>query len=114
MRQHETTHTTGWRSGGIVRRMSEPIGFGLSEQHQMVQGMVRQWCERTLLPKVPALEAGEEQPWDLMRQFSKTFGLDQMASSGVKKRMARLREQPDAAGDPRDELVDAAGADPMM
>ncbi len=96
--------------------MSEAIGFGLSEQHQMVQGMVRQWCERTLLPRVPALEAGEEQPWDLMRQFSKTFGLDQMAAGGVKKRIARLREQQqgEAAGDPREELMDAAGGDPLM
>lgn len=91
------------------------FGFALSEQHQMVQGMVRQWCERVLQPKVPALEAGDEQPWDLMRQFAKTFGLDAMAASGVKKRIARLREQAaDAAGDPRDELVDAAGGDPMM
>ena len=41
--------------------------FQLSEQQSMVQQMVRQWCERTLLPKIPALEAGEEMPWDLMR-----------------------------------------------
>jgi len=80
--------------------------FALSEQQQMVQQMVRQWCERTLLPKLPALEAGELEPWALMREFQRTFGLDQMAASGVKKRIGRLRE-----GDttPREDLIDSAG-----
>lgn len=91
--------------------MATDFGFQLSEQVQMVQGMVRQWCERVLEPRVPALEEGEEQPFDLMRQFARTFGLDQMAGSSVKKRIAKLR-----AGDatPGEDLVDAAGGDPMM
>src|SRR5688500_3059367 len=45
----------GLAHGGKVTGMS----FALNEQQQMVQQMVRQWCERTLLPKLPALEAGE-------------------------------------------------------
>ena len=30
--------------------------------------MVRQWCESQLLPAIPALEEGREQPFDLMRK----------------------------------------------
>src|SRR5262249_47608975 len=79
------------------------MSFALSEQAQMVEQMVRKWCEATLLPKVPALEAGEE-PFSLMRAFTRTFGLDQMAAAGVRKRIA---------GGARESLLDAGG-DPMM
>src|SRR5262249_52722384 len=84
--------------------------FRLSEQQQMVQQMVRQWCERTLQPQVPALEAGELEPWDLMRQFARTFGLDQMAAAGVMKRKARLQEG--RAGE--DDLYEGTGGAPML
>jgi alkylation response protein AidB-like acyl-CoA dehydrogenase len=85
-------------------------GFCLSEQHQMVQQMVRQWCEKTLAPRIPALEAGEEQPWKLMQEFARTFGLDAMAASSVKKRIAKLR-----AGEagPAEGVIEAGG-DPML
>ncbi len=89
--------------------------FQLEEQHKMVQDMVRQWCEKVLLPKVPAMEKGEELPYDLMRQMAQTFGLGAMAGSGVKKKIKKLREG-EAAGSPdaSAELMEAAGNDPMM
>ncbi len=90
------------------------MSFQLSEQAKMVQDFVRQWCEKTLAPKIPALEAGDEQPWELMRQFTKTFGLDAMAGSGVKKRIAKLRSGDADAANATDELVESAGGDPMM
>src|SRR5215813_13922835 len=83
-------------------------GFRLSEQEELVQKMVRQWCERTLLPKVPALESGELEPWPLMREFAKTFGLDEMAAASVKRRVARMREGREG----KEELFD--GASPML
>jgi len=89
--------------------MSE-MGFGLTEQHQMVQQMVRQWCERTLLPKVPALESGELEPWPLMREFARTFGLDEMAAASVKRRIAKMKEG--APG--RDDLMEGLGGSPML
>jgi acyl-CoA dehydrogenase len=90
--------------------MSTDGGFRLNEQQEMVQGMVRQWCERVLLPKIPQLEAGEEQPWGLMREFSKTFGLDSMAAAGIKKRIAKLQ----AGQESNDDLVESTGGDPLM
>jgi acyl-CoA dehydrogenase len=86
------------------------MSFQLSEQAKMVQDVVRQWCEKTLAPKIPVLEAGEEAPWELMRQFVRTFGLDQMSAAGVKKRIARLREGDDGS----DAELGPAGGDPMV
>src|SRR5262249_11365849 len=85
------------------------MSFRRGEQVQMVRQMVRQWCERTLLPRVPALEAGEP-PFELMRQLQRTFGLDQMDAAGVKKRIARLRDgtaeaREDVLGDDMDPMI---------
>ncbi|HEU5057579.1 MAG TPA: acyl-CoA dehydrogenase family protein, partial [Kofleriaceae bacterium] len=66
--------------------------FELGEQHRMVATMVRKWCEANLTPRLPALEAGEAQPFDLMRQMARTFALDQMAGAALKKRIDRLRK----------------------
>src|SRR5262249_23535231 len=84
--------------------------FRLSEQQEMVQQMVRQWCERVLEPKVPALETGELEPWELMRTFARTFALDQMAASGAQKRIAKLR----GGGERERDLFEGAGGDPIL
>ena len=65
--------------------------FELDEQTQMVATMVRQWCQTQLQPKIPALEAGTEMPFDLMKKMAKTFGFDAMLGASVKKRIAKLR-----------------------
>ena len=85
--------------------------FELAEQHKMVATMVRKWCEATLVPRIPALEAGEAQPFDLMRQLAKTFALDQMAGAALTKRIERLR-----SGEPKKEDSDEGGMgeDPLM
>ncbi len=89
------------------------MSFALSEQHKMVGQMVRGWCEKRLAPEVPAMEHGEQQPFALMREMAKTFGLDQMAAGGVKKRIAKLRDGSASEGAPT-ELVEGAGGDPML
>jgi alkylation response protein AidB-like acyl-CoA dehydrogenase len=65
--------------------------FRLDEQTQMVGGVVRQWCQTQLQPKIPALEAGTEMPFALMKQMAKSFGFDAMIGGSVKKRLERLR-----------------------
>jgi len=74
--------------------------FELDEQTQMVARMVRQWCETKLAPRIPALESGSEQPFELMKQMAKTFGFDAMLGASVKKRIAKLRagETPEPDG----------------
>jgi len=81
--------------------------FTLDEQSQMVAGVIRQWCKTTLAPRIPALEAGTEMPFDLMKQLAKAFGFEAMLGGGVKKRVAKLR-----AGEISEEKLSAGN--PMM
>ncbi len=90
--------------------------FILDEQARMIEKMVRQWCETKLAPRIPALEAGAEQPFGLMRDMARTFGLGAMAEAAVKKRIAKLRAA-EAEGKPPEEgggLGGALGGEPMM
>jgi alkylation response protein AidB-like acyl-CoA dehydrogenase len=66
--------------------------FQLDEQSAMVAGVIRQWCQTQLVPHIPALEAGTEQPFALMKQLAKAFGFDAMLGTAVRKRMDRLRK----------------------
>ena len=83
--------------------------FALDEASRMVEKMVRSWCEQKLAPRIPALEAGAEMPWGLMRDLSTTFGVGALAEAAAKKRIAKLR-----AGGDGGESEKAFGGDPMM
>ena len=83
--------------------------FTLDEQTQMVAGVVRQWCQSTLAPRIPALEAGTEMPFELMKKMAKTFGFDAMLGASVQKRLAKLRDGTEA---PKDEGMSVGN--PMM
>ena len=85
--------------------------FELDEQAKMIEKMVRGWCTAQLAPKLPQLEAGELLPFDLMKQFAKTFGLDQLAGAAVRKRIDKLRAGEAGEGA---RLGDALGGDPML
>jgi alkylation response protein AidB-like acyl-CoA dehydrogenase len=85
--------------------------FKLDEQTQMVGSVVRQWCQSALTPKIPALEAGTEMPFDLMKKMAKQFGFDAMLGGAVRKRLAKLRAG--EASDP-DKMMSAASGSPMM
>ena len=84
--------------------------FDLDEQTRMVGSVIRQWCQATLQPRIAALEAGTEQPFELMRAFAKTFGFDAMLGAAVRKRVAKLRAG--EASDPDRTL--GMGGSPMM
>lgn len=83
--------------------------FELDEQTQMVATMVRQWCQTQLAPHIPAMERGDEQPFDLMKKMAKTFGFDAMLGGSVKKRIAKLR-----AGEASDGDLARGVGNPMM
>jgi alkylation response protein AidB-like acyl-CoA dehydrogenase len=85
--------------------------FALDEQTQMVAGVIRQWCQSNLTPKLPALEAGAEMPFDLMKKMAKAFGFDAMLGAAVRKRLERLRAGD--AGDP-ERMMSEATKNPMM
>jgi len=85
--------------------------FELDEQTQMVATMVRQWCQTQLAPKIPVLETGSEQPFDLMKKMAKQFGFDAMLGASVKKRIAKLR---DGTADDGDRQLAKGVGSPMM
>lgn len=86
--------------------------FELGEQHRMAAQMVRAWCQAHLAPALAALESGETQPFDLMRQMARTFGLDAIGRSAVARRIDKLRakgtEEVDSGGE------GLAGGDPLL
>jgi alkylation response protein AidB-like acyl-CoA dehydrogenase len=87
--------------------------FQLDEQSQMIGGVIRQWCQSNLVPKIPALEAGTEMPFDLMKKMAKQFGFDAMLGGAVKKRIAKLRSGDSPPGDAEKTISQASG-NPMM
>jgi hypothetical protein len=62
--------------------------YEFSQEHEMVRKLVRRWTTSKLEPKVTALEAGEP-PYELMRDFAKTFGIPDM----VRGAFAKIEEQ---------------------
>ena len=88
--------------------------FQLDEQSQMVGQVIRQWCQSTLVPKIPALEAGEEMPFDLMKKMAKAFGFDAMLGGAVKKRIAKLRSGDSPPDDDGDKTMSKSMGNPMM
>ncbi len=85
--------------------------FTLDETSRMVEKMVRGWCETKLAPKLPALEAGTEMPWALMRELATTFGVAGLAEAAARKRIAKLRAGGDAS---TKDGSGSLGGDPMM
>lgn len=88
--------------------------FQLDEQSQMVAGVIRQWCQSTLAPRIPALEAGTELPFDLMKQLARTFGFDAMLGGAVKKRIAKLRSGDAAADGEADRPFTRSTGNPLL
>jgi alkylation response protein AidB-like acyl-CoA dehydrogenase len=79
----------------------------------MVATMVRQWCQSQLAPKIPALEHGEEMPFELMKKMAKTFGFDAMLGASVQKRIAKLRAG-EASAESAEKTLAAGVGNPMM
>jgi acyl-CoA dehydrogenase len=92
--------------------------FQLDEQTQMIAGVIRQWCQSTLQPRIPALEHGTEMPFELMKKMSKTFGFDAMLGGAVKKRIAKLRAAEQSGTEDKTDMAEtmseAGGRNPMM
>ena len=85
--------------------------FKLNDMQRMMQDMVRQFCEKELLPKIPEVEeTGNIGP--IMQKMVKTFGIGQMAEAGLKKQIARLRNNPE--DDKREGPAGGMGGDMMM
>ena len=56
------------------------LGDEVGEQIQMIQQMLRSYCDSEIAPKIDALEDGEILPYEIMRHMADTFGLREMMS----------------------------------
>ncbi len=60
-----------------------------SEQHLVIQDMVRRFVEAEIKPKLEELEHGDTPPYDVLRKLMQTFGLDEMARMRFAKQIER-------------------------
>jgi hypothetical protein len=65
--------------------------FQFTEEQEMIRKLVRRWTTSKLEPKVDALEAGEP-PYELMREFAKTFGIPDLARAAFAKIEAKAKD----------------------
>jgi len=56
--------------------------FDFTDEQKMIRDMLRKWVEQNLVPKLDDLEEGAP-PFELVRAFIKTFGVDEMARAAV-------------------------------
>ncbi len=63
--------------------------FEWSDQHKMIRGMLRKFCEAELVPQLDDLDTEKVLPYPLMRKMFKTFGMGQLALGEFKKNLAR-------------------------
>ncbi|CAB4666110.1 unannotated protein [freshwater metagenome] len=63
-----------------------------SEEHKMIRDAVRQFIDAEVRPRREELEFGDTPPYDVIRSFYRTFGMDQMARDSFARRIARDAE----------------------
>jgi len=79
-----------------------------SEQHQMIQGMVRKFVEAEIVPNLEQLEHGDLPPYDIMRKLANTFGLAEAARLRYEAEKRRALEG--RAAEPKPERNGSAAA----
>lgn len=63
-----------------------------SEEHKMIRDAVRQFIEAEVRPLRDELEFGDTPPYEVIRSFYRTFGMDQMARDSFSRRIKRDKE----------------------
>ncbi len=85
-----------------------------SEQHLMIQDMVRKFIEAEIKPHLHELEHGDLPPYAILRKMLQTFGIDEVAKQRFAKQLARDKAKgAGAAAAPAAEKHDG-GNDPGM
>jgi len=66
-----------------------------TEEHDTIRKLIRRWTTSKLEPKLDALETGEP-PYELMRDFARTFGIAELARAAFAKIEQRAKAGADA------------------
>jgi acyl-CoA dehydrogenase len=79
-----------------------------SEQHLMIQDMVRKFIAAEIVPNLEQLEHGELPPYDVMRKLARTFGLSEAARMRYEAEKRRAQDTAAAPKQPREPSANAA------
>jgi alkylation response protein AidB-like acyl-CoA dehydrogenase len=90
--------------------------FELDETQQLIEAAARAWCEGELAPAVPALEAGDRLPYELMQQLGRDLGVSETLAALAEHRLARLRGGTDTPppARPEQDAAGGIGGDPLL
>lgn len=87
--------------------------FELDDTQRAFESAVRAWCEAELAPRVPAMERGEELPYDLLRRFARELGISETLADLAARRIEKLRSGDQGAGEST-AGTPGLGGDPML
>jgi len=82
-----------------------------SQEHQMVRSLIRKWAAAKLEPRLDALEAGEP-PYEVMRDFARTFGIADLVRAAFAKLERLAAEGPGKAEEVK--MSGMGSGDPAM
>lgn len=85
--------------------------IGWTEQQQLVKTMMRDFIEKEIVPHIDDLEYNGVPPYELLRKFFSTFGIDEMAGSNFDKLIAK--QEAIARGDAVEEEASKAPGGPI-
>jgi alkylation response protein AidB-like acyl-CoA dehydrogenase len=74
--------------------------FAFTDEQKMVRQMVRKWVDAKLRPANDGLDRNEILPYDLMRDFGRSFGLPDMVRAGFERMAGRGTSVMTGGGDP--------------
>jgi alkylation response protein AidB-like acyl-CoA dehydrogenase len=89
--------------------------FAFTDEQKMVRQMVKKWVDQKLRPANAALDRNELLPYDLMRDFAKSFGIPDMVRAGFDRMAARAEKRAAASGEDEPAgSVMMGGGDPAL
>ncbi|MBW1687138.1 MAG: acyl-CoA dehydrogenase family protein [Deltaproteobacteria bacterium] len=87
--------------------------FELDDMQRAMESAARAWCENELAPQVPALETGEQRPYELLRRLGQDLGISELLVQGAESRLAKLEGGGEEAAE-RGGEGSGLGGDPML
>ena len=76
--------------------------YDWSDEHRAIAQAVRRFVDERIRPVLDDLEHGDLPPYGVLRDFYRTFGLDELARERVARRLARDADEPRTESSPGD------------
>ena len=85
--------------------------FDYDDTQRAFESAVRTWCENELAPAVPALESGEQLPYELLRRLGSELGIAELLGQMGERRLATLGRGGSSGSDASPDSADGGLAD---